>query len=98
MRSVALIAAVLGRGGERGQQRRLAEANKGHVSWRTPPDVSLFMTQTASRKETEAKAAINAAKADGTLTDEDKPARREDFLTDEELLREMFEGNSAPKE
>ncbi|SPQ24457.1 21080ea4-f04f-4601-98a4-d2bfe25ac136 [Thermothielavioides terrestris] len=89
LRAVTLIAGVLGRAGERGQQRRLAAANEGIVTWRNPDEVALFIQKDADRKLTAAKAAAEEAMATGEL--DEKPLQREDFLTDDELLREMYE-------
>ncbi|KAJ6781843.1 hypothetical protein PWT90_07558 [Aphanocladium album] len=37
LRSAAIIGGVLGRAGQRGQERRLAQAAAGEVTWQTPP-------------------------------------------------------------
>lgn len=57
LRSVSVIAGVLGRAGERGQARRKADANKGICTWRNPPDVEKWM------QDEKAKAG-NAAQAE----------------------------------
>jgi len=44
LRSAAVIGGVLGRAGERGQQRRMEQAKLGHVTWNTPPRVYDFMS------------------------------------------------------
>ncbi|KAL2020321.1 hypothetical protein VTK56DRAFT_8549 [Thermocarpiscus australiensis] len=94
LRSIALIAGVLGRAGERGQQRRLADANEGVVTWTTPRDIAHFIDKEAMAKAEEEEEAIKKAKADGTL--DEKPLQREDFMTDDEFLREMFETPIIP--
>lgn len=43
MRSIALIGGVLGRAGQRGQQRRKEAAEKGEVLWDTPKDLLTYM-------------------------------------------------------
>lgn len=43
MRSIALIGGVLGRAGQRGQQRRKEAADKGEISWDTPKDLTTYM-------------------------------------------------------
>ncbi|KAI6363663.1 hypothetical protein MCOR25_005840 [Pyricularia grisea] len=43
LRSMAVIAGVLGRAGELGQKRRLADAKGGQVHWENPADVARFL-------------------------------------------------------
>ncbi|KAM3440271.1 hypothetical protein MY4824_002260 [Beauveria thailandica] len=43
LRSAAVIGGVLGRAGQRGQERRLADAKKGKVTWQTPPALATQM-------------------------------------------------------
>ncbi|GAB1317870.1 37S ribosomal protein MRP4, mitochondrial [Madurella fahalii] len=88
LRSVTLLAGVLGRAGERGQQRRLAAAKGGVVTWKNPADVAKFIDRDAKLKAMELKKDIAAAKADGTLGS--NPLQREDFLSDDDLLSEML--------
>ncbi|TQV98216.1 hypothetical protein V2A60_008024 [Cordyceps javanica] len=40
LRSTAVIGGVLGRAGQRGQKRRLADAKNGKVTWETPPSLA----------------------------------------------------------
>jgi small subunit ribosomal protein S2 len=56
---VAVIAGVLGRAGERGQERRRADALEGIVPWQTPLDVVKFIKEErkSERDEREAKQA-----------------------------------------
>ncbi|OAR02093.1 hypothetical protein LLEC1_06638 [Akanthomyces lecanii] len=56
LRSAAVIGGVLGRAGQRGQERRLAEAKNGNVTWQTPPPLETQMqrdikTAVQQRKE-----------------------------------------------
>jgi len=95
LRSVTLLAGVLGRAGERGQQRRLADAEEGVTTWRTPRDIAHFIDKDAESKASEALEAAKTATAEGIL--DDKPLTREDFLTDEELLREMDTPGIGPR-
>jgi hypothetical protein len=95
LRSVTLLAGVLGRAGERGQQRRLADANDGVCTWETPSDVRHFIKKDAAQKENEVAEARQQAKDAGEL--EEKRATREDFLTDDELLRELMDAPIMPK-
>ncbi|KAK3900578.1 hypothetical protein C8A05DRAFT_17129 [Staphylotrichum tortipilum] len=93
LRSVTIIAGMLGRAGERGQKRRLEAARKGEVTWLTPSDVLRFMEgQARARHETDEK---KQAGAKSKL--EEKPLQREDFMTDEELMREMTDGPIVSK-
>jgi hypothetical protein len=96
LRSVTLLAGVLGRAGERGQQRRLADANDGVCTWQTPLDVRHFIQKDATQKENEKHEARVLAKAAGQL--EEKAATREDFLSDDELLRELMDAPIMPKQ
>ncbi|KAH8174800.1 ribosomal protein s2 domain-containing protein [Sarocladium implicatum] len=43
LRSVAVIGGVLGRAGQKGRQRRLADAAKGEVTWQTTAEVQSYM-------------------------------------------------------
>ncbi|CAP64767.1 uncharacterized protein PODANS_5_3230 [Podospora anserina S mat+] len=90
LRSVALIAGVLGRAGERGQQRRLADAEKGVVKWQTPKDVFSFIGKVNAkiRREAEEKQE-NMQKETGGL----KPA---DLMTEDEVIAEMFGQGAVP--
>ncbi|KAK2064384.1 ribosomal protein S2 [Colletotrichum caudatum] len=65
-RSVAVIGGVLGRAGEQGQKRRLADAENGVVTWQTPVDTERYMrgeikryTQEIRRWERESAAEAN---------------------------------------
>ncbi len=95
LRAIALIAGVLGRAGERGQQRRLADAQSGVVPWQNPLDVEHFISREAKRMAQEAEEEKDAAVAAGLI--DEKPLQREDFLSDDQLLDEMLEGRS-PRE
>jgi hypothetical protein len=90
IRCITLIAAVLGRAGERGQARRLADANEGIVTWETPREVANFIERDAREKAKAAKQAVDEAKASGELSDK-PPLTREEFLSDDQLLAEMLE-------
>jgi len=45
LRSVALIGGVLGRAGQRGQERRKHDAKMGQVPWTTPRDIQEYMKE-----------------------------------------------------
>ncbi|KAK3348979.1 ribosomal protein S2, flavodoxin-like domain-containing protein [Lasiosphaeria hispida] len=55
LRAMALIAAVLGRAGQRGQERRHADAEDGVITWETPSDVRRFVQNTLTAKAQEKK-------------------------------------------
>ncbi|KAI7786142.1 30S ribosomal protein S2 [Diaporthe eres] len=71
LRSVSVIAGVLGRAGERGQARRKADANKGVCTWRNQPDMEKWMedekakADSAAQAEREAKGA--GARSEGGM-------------------------------
>ncbi|EGX96637.1 37S ribosomal protein MRP4 [Cordyceps militaris CM01] len=55
LRSIAVIGGVLARAGQRGQERRLADAKNGNVTWQTPPSL-------ASQIKRDIKVAVNQRK------------------------------------
>lgn len=74
LRSVSVIAGVLGRAGEIGQKRRLADAAKGIVTWYRPHEVSKFMYGELNKAM---KLAIEQKEAKGSTESEEQ---REDTL------------------
>ncbi|KAH6615920.1 hypothetical protein B0J18DRAFT_451892 [Chaetomium sp. MPI-SDFR-AT-0129] len=96
LRSITLLAGVLGRAGQRGQARRLAKARDGLLTWQTPSDVQKYIDSDAHEKARAASKAKAAAEEAGVL--EEKPLQREDFMTDEELLREITGMPGQPPE
>ncbi len=65
-------------------------AARGVVTWETPSEVTRFMESEARKRYASMDIKEKTALQKGTL--EEKPAKREDFLTDEELMREMTDG------
>ncbi|KAH8769104.1 37S ribosomal protein MRP4 [Diaporthe sp. PMI_573] len=55
LRSVSVIAGVLGRAGERGQARRKADAAKGVCTWRNSPDIERWMEAENGKARTKAQ-------------------------------------------
>ena len=55
LRCVQLIAGILGRAGEAGQQKRLEAAKAGEVTWLPPPGLGKPVTDDDRRKAAEAK-------------------------------------------
>lgn len=49
LRSVSVIAGVLGRAGEMGQERRKRDAAKGVCTWRNPPDIEKWINENAGK-------------------------------------------------
>ncbi|KAJ4254958.1 hypothetical protein NW762_009760 [Fusarium torreyae] len=82
LRAMAVVGGVLGRAGQRGQQRRLADAKKGQASWENPPDLVQHIRR-------EQKAAIAERK-----TVMGQMQHNVEGFTEEEqrLLREQFYG------
>ncbi len=68
VRSVSVIAAVLGRAGQRGQQRRLEDAKSGIVTWENPAEVSQFMKLDAGRKAEEMAKAADMERAEKNMS------------------------------
>ncbi|KAJ0108998.1 hypothetical protein J7T55_005546 [Diaporthe amygdali] len=64
LRSVSVIAGVLGRAGERGQERRKADAARGVCTWRNPPDIEKWMNDEKKNRASVAEAEIEAARAE----------------------------------
>ena len=70
---------MLGRAGQRGQERRLADAAEGKSTWETPQDVRLYIQRVQSAMEL----AMNAEKENHTdLDDQEKLSQ--------EALKAMF--------
>ncbi|KAI2635905.1 37S ribosomal protein MRP4 [Hypomontagnella submonticulosa] len=56
LRCLAVIGSVLGRAGETGHQRRIDDAQKGIVAWKTPLDVANFMALERAQADRAAEA------------------------------------------
>jgi len=56
MRSVGLIAGVLGRAGQMGHARRRRAAKKGNVTWPTETEVAWFMDKQLQTKRSQTAA------------------------------------------
>ncbi|OTA66135.1 40S ribosomal protein mrp4 [Hypoxylon sp. EC38] len=65
LRCLAVIGSVLGRAGEAGHDRRIADAKKGIVAWQTPLDVAKFMGLERAHAEREARLKVEADRAAG---------------------------------
>ncbi|KAK4160303.1 hypothetical protein QBC43DRAFT_347425 [Cladorrhinum sp. PSN259] len=79
LRSVALIAGVLGRAGERGQQRRLTAAAEGNIAWKTPWPVMRFIDSRNSKLRNEAMKEMERLESEGKLTEVEADKMKESF-------------------
>ncbi|KAI0850352.1 ribosomal protein S2 [Daldinia vernicosa] len=70
LRCLAVIGSVLGRAGEAGHERRISDAKKGIVAWKTPLDVAKFMEQERERAALESASAAEAARGRAYLSEE----------------------------
>ena len=97
MRSIAVIAGVLGRAGEIGQRRRKKDAEAGIVAWLNPSDVVKYIELENERLEEEALTQAEQAKAAkdtsdpyaDLLGDEEMADLKRDMETSSELLMLM---------
>ncbi|KAL1859059.1 hypothetical protein Daus18300_009698 [Diaporthe australafricana] len=64
LRSVSVIAGVLGRAGERGQARRMADAKKGICTWMNPAEIEKFINVERDKRGNAAKAEREGQKAE----------------------------------
>jgi hypothetical protein len=62
---VSVIAGVLGRAGERGQERRTADANRGVCTWRNQADIEKWMLDEKAKKAKEMMAQKEAERPHG---------------------------------
>lgn len=65
LRSVTLLAGVLGRAGHAGQTRRLAEAQQGVSTWETPAEVAKFLEKTVRHQKKALASELQEAKTEG---------------------------------
>ncbi|KAK6953075.1 hypothetical protein Daesc_005375 [Daldinia eschscholtzii] len=72
LRCLAVIGSVLGRAGQIGHERRISDAKKGIVSWKTPLDVAKFMALERKKAEQQGKAATEASQGRPYVTEEDE--------------------------
>lgn len=85
---MAVVAGVLGRAGQRGQKRRLAEASAGKVSWSTPPELKRHMQKEAQAAARKRKEVMGRMQSDV-----------EGFTEEEqEMLRSRYPGVAAAPE
>ncbi|KAF4961630.1 hypothetical protein FSARC_10120 [Fusarium sarcochroum] len=84
LRAMAVVGGVLGRAGQRGQQRRLVEAKKGMASWENPPDLVQHMRREQKTAIAERKTVMGQMQhnVEG-FTEEEQKLLREKFYGDE---------------
>ncbi|KAK5995706.1 Small ribosomal subunit protein uS2m [Cladobotryum mycophilum] len=84
LRSMALVAGVLGRAGEVGQKRRIEEATKGNVSWSTSPELTRHMKKEVQAAVLKRKEVMGRVQADVQgFTDEEMKILRSQILGEE---------------
>lgn len=69
LRSVSVIAGVLGRAGERGQKRRRANAKVGLCTWENPADVDAFIRDQMSAQKERGGTEEKSEEREGALED-----------------------------
>ncbi|CAM1503823.1 Fc.00g014140.m01.CDS01 [Cosmosporella sp. VM-42] len=63
LRSMSVVAGVLGRAGEAGQKRRLADAKKGNATWDNPQDLNRHIQKETAAALAERKAVMGRLQA-----------------------------------
>ncbi|KAJ8107134.1 hypothetical protein ONZ43_g6829 [Nemania bipapillata] len=88
LRGLTVIGSVLGRAGETGHKRRLADAKLGIVEWETPLDVQKYLRikRKIAKKEAQKAAQFNPESQDETALEFDNTIRASDTNIEEDLL------------
>ncbi|KAK3377065.1 ribosomal protein S2, flavodoxin-like domain-containing protein [Lasiosphaeria ovina] len=94
LRAVSLIAAVLGRAGQRGQKRRREAAAEGIVTWETPDEDQRFIDRKIYLDEKE-KAEIEAARPQTRSGPAAEQATRGDFNIEQKFAEMFKNGNTG---
>jgi hypothetical protein len=102
LRTATVIAGVLGRAGERGQQRRLKDAELGEVTWRNPREIQKFLEIQSMLKEAEDDAARKAAqetdqRSSGSIPGVMDKSQLEAFQLLQDMERERRSGGRRRK-
>lgn len=71
LRSIQVIAGVLGRAGEAGQKKRIEAAQNGEITWQPPPGLGRPVTEDDRRRAAEAQ---RTGKRGNKEIDGDQPA------------------------
>ncbi|KAL7905647.1 hypothetical protein GGI35DRAFT_471534 [Trichoderma velutinum] len=103
LRSMALVAGVLGRAGEAGQKRRLQDAASGNISWSTSPELSRHMRKEVQAAVVKRKEVMGRMQANiQGFTDEEMKLLRSQYLgeqqeevTEDDLVNMMGETVAA---
>ncbi|KAJ3535590.1 hypothetical protein NM208_g7074 [Fusarium decemcellulare] len=98
LRAMAVVAGVLGRAGQRGQERRLEDAGKGKVAWENPPDIVQHIQRETKAAIAERKSVMGRMQhnVEG-FTEEEQKLLREQFsgeeleITEDEMVDMMGE-------
>ncbi|KAH6891053.1 ribosomal protein S2, flavodoxin-like domain-containing protein [Thelonectria olida] len=85
LRSMGVVAGVLGRAGEAGQKRRLADAARNKISWNNPEDIERHMRKETKLVIEERKAVMGRVQQNVTGFSEDE----------QKLLREKYDGQEV---
>lgn len=96
---MALVAGVLGRAGEAGQERRIQDSKKGDISWSTSPELSRHMRKEVQAAVLKRKEVMGRMQANiQGFTDEELKLLRSQYLgeqqeevTEDELVNLMGE-------
>ncbi|KAL7814815.1 ribosomal protein S2 [Trichoderma gracile] len=85
LRSMALVAGVLGRAGEAGQKRRLQDATRGEISWETSPELSRHMRKEVQAAVTKRKEVMGQMQSNiQGFTDEEIKLLRSQYLGEQQ--------------
>ncbi|ETS02586.1 hypothetical protein M419DRAFT_110107 [Trichoderma reesei RUT C-30] len=85
LRSMALVAGVLGRAGEAGQKRRLQDAARGEISWETSPELSRHMRKEVQAAVTKRKEVMGQMQSNiQGFTDEEMKLLRSQYLGEQQ--------------
>ncbi|KAL6870314.1 hypothetical protein J3F83DRAFT_760823 [Trichoderma novae-zelandiae] len=85
LRSMALVAGVLGRAGEAGQKRRLQDATRGEISWSTAPELSRHMQKEVHAAVVKRKEVMGRMQANiQGFTDEELKLLRSQYLGEQQ--------------
>lgn len=80
---------MLGRAGQRGQERRLKDAELGEVTWRNPAEIQKFLEIQTMLKEAEDEAARKARAEEERATDNIPGVMDKGQLEAFQLLQDM---------
>lgn len=91
LRSVSVIAGVLGRAGENGQKRRLADAARGIVTWYAPSEVRRFLRSEAAKAKNLAQEQADARRSNKNEGEQSEDALFQDGDSGKDDLSGLME-------